>query len=115
MPPEFWKWLDSVLEDTGLSESKFSRKAGISPSVFSKARNGVQPIKFEACIAIARAAHVQPEMVLRLAGLLPKAPNWKAEPEYEEWMGLFQDLSGEDRSELLALARMKQQRKHKVK
>lgn len=113
MPHEFWEWLDAVIEQYGPSERKFAEKVGIAPSVISKARTNTQPMSWEACKAIAEFVGIPPEKVFRLAGLLPKPPDWQ--PEFDEWMGLFQDLPEEDRAELLAIARMKRGRKAKSK
>jgi transcriptional regulator with XRE-family HTH domain len=113
MPREFWEWLDGVIEQYGPSERKFAEKVGIAPSVISKARTNVQPISWDACKAIADFIGVPPEKVFRLAGLLPQPLDWQ--PEFDEWMGVFQDLSDDDKAELLTIARMKRQRKQKVK
>lgn len=113
MPRAFWEWLDPLIEKHGPSERKFAEKVGIAASVISKARSNTQPIGWDALKLISDFVGVQPENVFRLAGLLPNKPDW--EPEFDEWVGVFQDLPEEDRAELIALARMKQQRKHKVK
>lgn len=114
MPVEFWTWLDQRLEATGLNDAQLAKKAEISQSVISKARKDVQPIGWDACAAIASALGVPPETVFRLAGLLDKEKNWRA--EFDEWKGLFSELSADDQAELLALAYMKRERgKKKVK
>ena len=46
----------------------------MSHTVISKARKGKLP-KWEACLSIAGALHVDPIEVFRLAGLLPKLPD----------------------------------------
>ncbi|MCS6909104.1 MAG: hypothetical protein NZM11_00820 [Anaerolineales bacterium] len=57
---------------------------------------------------IAAAAGVSPEVVLRLAGLLPKPPDWS--PALDELATLFEQLPEDDQDELLSLARMKAQK-----
>ena len=75
MDPEnvefFLKWLDNELTKNNFSDYQFAAKAKISHTVISKARNGKLP-KWDACMSIAEALHVDPVVVFRLAGLLPK-------------------------------------------
>jgi len=72
MPPEFWDYFDGKRQALGWSDRQVATKAGISNSVISKARTGEQAIKHEALIKIALAFDDPPEMVLRLAGLIPQ-------------------------------------------
>lgn len=91
MPPEFWDWYDGKRKELDLSDRQVADKAGISNSVISKARSGEQPIRYEACIKIAEAFGDPPEMVLRLAGLLPRSRGYR--PSADEWSAL---IDGED-------------------
>jgi transcriptional regulator with XRE-family HTH domain len=65
----FIQWLDKNLAENHLTDSQLSKKAKMSHSVLSKARNGILP-KWEACAKIARALRVDPIEVFQAAGLV---------------------------------------------
>lgn len=106
-PPEFIAWLDDVLARLGMSDHEFSQVAKVGHSVISRARAGTGP-GYEACTKMATAAGVAPEMVMRLAGLLPQPPEWT--PGADEMASLFGQMSEGDQSEILGLARIKVER-----
>ena len=66
----FTVWLNHQLRMRGWSDYHLARLAGISPSVFSKARSGSLP-RWDACVKIADALDLPAEYVFRQAGLLP--------------------------------------------
>lgn len=103
-PHEFLTWLDQQLAQRGWSDHYLARRAGLSHSVLSKARNGTPP-RWEACEALARALDLPPETVFRQAGLLEPLPAEQA--DLEAWRYLLGRLSARDRYELLQIARMK--------
>jgi transcriptional regulator with XRE-family HTH domain len=71
----FIKWLDSILAEENLTDNQLAKKAKISHSNFSKARNdGILP-KWEACEKIARALRIDPIEVFRAAGLVQSFPD----------------------------------------
>jgi transcriptional regulator with XRE-family HTH domain len=100
----FVNWLNGQLVARNWSDHKLARRAGISHSVISKARSGVPP-KWEACVAIAAALDLPPEVVFRHAGLLQSLP--VDEVEMEEWRHLLARLPKKDRYELVQIARIK--------
>jgi len=110
-PDDFVIWLDKQLSDRNWSDHQLARKAGISHSVISKARRGISP-KWDACVAIATALDLPPEVVFRQVGLLPPLP--PAQGEIEEWRHLLAQLSAKDRYELLQIARLKLRLKRKL-
>lgn len=110
---EFFVWLDDWLSDQGISERELARRAGLSHSVISKARNGIQPIGYEACEKLSLAMNVPAETVFRLAGLLPS--NGKSDPEGDELVEIFSQLDEDDQDDLLQLARTKVERLKKNK
>lgn len=105
------EWIDQQLDANGWNDAELSKRARISHSVLSKFRAGIRPIGWEACVAIADALHVRPEIVLRLANLLPEAPLDKSDPELDELAYLFQQLPEADRQRILAIARTFQPKK----
>ena len=100
----FLEWLNFELARRGWNDFQLSRKAGISHSAFSRARRGALP-SWDVCGAIARALEVPPELVFRKAGLLPERDD---EPvSFEYWRFVLEQLSDDDRDELLEIARLK--------
>jgi len=102
---EFISWLDEELNLRGWNDSNLAKRAKLSQSVISKARSGIRPIKWEACISIADALKMPPEIVLRKAGLLPENTSQQSNPEIDELAHLFQQLSADDRKHILSIAR----------
>lgn len=102
-PKQFFVWLDRRLDELGLNDNRLAIKAGISNSVISKARSGLQPIGFDACKKLAGPLGVSTEHILRLAGHLEPEPGWS--PERDEWNHLFGAITDEQREMLLTTAR----------
>lgn len=98
----FIAWLDNELSNRGWSDSQLAKRAGITHPVLSKARNGTQAIGFEACIKIADALNLPPELVLQNAGLLPQSDH----AESSEISHIYQQLEPEDRQRILDIARV---------
>jgi len=65
----FIKWLDEQENLKGWTDNKLAVRAGISPSVLTRARQGSMP-KWEACVAIASALNISPVIVFHKAGLI---------------------------------------------
>jgi len=80
-PDSFFEWLNKKIADLGLNDNQVSVIAGLSNSTISKARSGAQPLGFDACVALASALGIPPDIVLREAGLLPKPPNYSSDIE----------------------------------
>lgn len=108
MPAVFFEWLDALLRQRELNDNQLAIKAGISNSVISKARTGLQPIGYEALAKIADALYVPRPTVWQLAGY--DRPAAEATPARDEWVGLFDLLTPDDHAELLAIARLKADR-----
>jgi transcriptional regulator with XRE-family HTH domain len=77
----FIKWLDSILAEYNLTDNQLAKKAKISHSVFSKARNDDILPKWEACDKIARALRIDPIEVFRAASLVQPLPDLDADFE----------------------------------
>ena len=106
---EFFMWLDAQLREKGWSDRQFAAIAGISQSVISKARTGIQGIGWDASVSMARALNLPPEEILYRIGLLPKPSGYTL--GQSEWDDLYERLTKEDREELLAMARLKVERR----
>jgi transcriptional regulator with XRE-family HTH domain len=107
-PKEFIDWLGQEIKKRGWSLRDTARAAGISHTPISYALNGELP-SFDTCIALADAFSVSRELVLRMAGYLPKPPNYT--PTIEEGLSLLESLSEDDRQEILAAMRFKVEHK----
>ena len=88
------------------SDRKLALKADISPSTISKARTGMQEIGWEACIKIADALGVSPQVVLVKAGHL-EPPNAEWDADTEELVRLFAGVDPEDREMVMMILRHK--------
>lgn len=69
----FWNWAESELEKRNLTWSRVERIAGLSNAAISKRARDIMKPTDETCRAIARAFGIQPDEVMRRAGLLPAA------------------------------------------
>lgn len=100
----FTDWLDGELAMRGWKDHQLAINAGVSHSVISKARTGITP-KWEACTAIAAALGVSKEFAFRKAGLLD--PEADEQADLEEWKAILNQLTEQERYELLRIARLK--------
>lgn len=103
-PRELIDWLDTRLVERGWTDYALAKRAGLSHTVISKARSGIRP-GWEACTAIAKALDVSPEVILRMAGLLPKPPGYDA--GLEELTMLYGQMSADVKEEFLRWARLR--------
>jgi len=111
MDTKLTTWLTEKLNENRMSMRELARKSGISHSTISQVINGAQPPTYEFCIAIAKGFGLAQDEVLTLAGKLPKPPEWT--PDLQEWTYLFEQLTDEDRAEMLQLGRYKVGRREK--
>ena len=102
---DFNKWLDTQLEARNWTRSDLARRANVSQSVLSMIYSEARSPGPEVLTAIAGALHVPPEIVFRIAGLLPAAPEDR--PDLEELSFLYLDLPPADQVDLLDYARFK--------
>lgn len=101
----FTDWLSLELEKRSWSQSELARQAGVTRGamshIFSHTRQpGVGLLK-----GIARALHLPPEEVFRMAGILEPASNPEASPGLVEWIQIFKDADPGTRDRMLASAR----------
>jgi transcriptional regulator with XRE-family HTH domain len=102
-PEGFPRWLNEQMNSRGWSVRETARRGGISHTPISFVLSGEQP-SFETCVALARAFNLQPETVLRKAGLLPEVPDTNELAREVYLLGL---LSEEDRQEVLEIVQLK--------
>lgn len=102
---DFPAWLQKELNDRGWTQADLSRFSNLSTAAISRMMTGARGIGPDACLAIANALRIPPEIVFRAAGLLPPKPD--DEVTLEEWRYVLEQLSEEDREELLNIARLK--------
>lgn len=65
------KWINDELERRGWSQRELGRRADISNTTISKVASGEIDATWDFCAAVGRAFGERPEVVFRLAGLLP--------------------------------------------
>lgn len=106
---DFPTWLQKELDARGWNQSDLSRRSGITTGQISRILNGTRGPAPETLNGIAKAFHLSPELIFRIAGLLP--PRENVEPLDEELLDLFEQLTPEDQDEILQLARMKIERR----
>lgn len=100
-------WLDVEGPKRGLNNDRdIALRAGISPSVISKARTGFQPIGWDACVKLAKPFGVSGQSILVLGGHLDAAKDY-FDPETEELIEKFAQLDEPGRQEILMILRYK--------
>lgn len=98
----FIQWLNNQLAENHMTDNQLARKAEISHSVISKARNGTLP-KWEACVAIARALGVDPIEVFRAVGLVQPPPD--LDPDFERLKSIYIKVPKKQRKLAVRLVR----------
>jgi transcriptional regulator with XRE-family HTH domain len=96
---EFIQWLNARMQDREWGVRETARQAGLShPTVSDILNLGIQP-SYDTCMALARAFNTPPEEILRLAGLLPKAP--EETPTLRQLIWEFLQLDDADQAQIL--------------
>lgn len=99
-------WLEAELKTREWTQSDLARISGIHRGIISKIiLGGSQPTP-ETMEAIARALKLPPEHVFRAAGILP--PITEINEETEQIIYESSKLNPQDRAEVIAYIRMKQ-------
>jgi hypothetical protein len=101
---DFASWLDEELSQRGWDEGQLSERSSVSVEALGKARRGA-PLSWEACVKIARALEVSPDVVLRKGGGLP--PTHEGEIDLEDWCKVLALLPPNERDELYQMAVIK--------
>jgi transcriptional regulator with XRE-family HTH domain len=104
IPDEFLEWLRDELNESNLSQSEASRRAGLNPNAISDIVNRkVKEVSLKTCKALARQFNTPVEKVMRLAGHLDPPP--EEGMTLKELVEAAKLLSAEDRAYLLKIAR----------
>lgn len=91
----FITWLEAELIKRDWRLADLARKANLDTGSISRILSGTRKPGPEVCVAIARALNYPPEVLFRLAGLLPPDPG--VDPEEKEVLHLFRQLQAEQR------------------
>jgi transcriptional regulator with XRE-family HTH domain len=113
MDTPFTAWLTQQLQEKDLSMRELARRGKISHTTISLVISGERKPTYEFCVGIAKGLGLPPDEVLALAGKLPKSP--ELTPELQEWIYIFEQLTDEDRAELMQFGRYKVGRREKLK
>lgn len=100
------KWLDILLDEKGWTPADLSRETGIDSAVISNIRNGKRGTGYDTATKIAHALKLPIERVYRASGLLP--PSAETDEETEQIIYESSKLNPQDRAEVIAYIRMKQ-------
>jgi len=109
MNNNFINWLNTELKERGWTIAELARRGSISRATLSYVINGQNKPTLRNCTAIAKGFKMQPEEVLRIAGLLH---NSKQTPTVNRITEIVGQLSPEDQEEILEIALMKYRRKN---
>lgn len=91
--PKFTDWLQSALDERGISQSELARRAGVTRSAINGIIMGTRGPGIELCTGIAHALKLPPEEVLRVAGLLENEPS-EDDSLYYRIKNLYHTLRG---------------------
>lgn len=104
-PPEFLEWFKKRVEERGWNgPTEIGRGIGVTHPTISAVLAGEQP-SFDTCIKIADGLLASRRAVVFMAGLLPPPPDYSV--RVDEWDSLYDELSENDREEMLAMGRVK--------
>jgi transcriptional regulator with XRE-family HTH domain len=100
---EFSNWLNDELRERDWSQAGLSRATGLTTAAISKIMSGERGLGKKSANSIARAFKMSPEVVYRIAGLLP--PKSDSTPTLEEANFLLQQLDEDDQRTVIYLIR----------
>ena len=107
--PLFGDWLQSILDERGMSQADLARRMGKKTGVVSNLINNKrQQPAVESCKLIADALNLPLEEVYRAADILPETP--EADPITEAIIALTKNLDPQERQEILDYVRYKNER-----
>lgn len=104
----FLDWVKEIETGKNWTDNQWATTAGLSHSVFSKARAGILP-RWDACVAMADAAGLPREQAFRAAGLMK--PNPKLSPVKETLLHWVTQMDDTDVEDLNVMAEAKVKRK----
>lgn len=104
----FWLWVESELKARGLNYYRIEQDQGLGNATISRPARLAQEPSLTVCKALARAFHLPPEQVLRLAGHLGPAPQTPlgSIPRLQEFVTRLQDLAPREQRLIMETAMM---------
>lgn len=103
MANNFVNWLEEHLISKGWTRAELARRANINQSSLSMIYSGQRNPGKDICESIARTLGEPPEVVFRVAGILP--PTFQNDAEWEEWRNELSKLTPEKRATFLRMMR----------
>jgi len=103
--PDFGAWLSDQLLLRGMSQSDLARKTKISTAQVSRVCTNTSPPGIEFCKLIAEALDYEPSYVMEMAGLLVPSKDTSHIPGMTECMKTYENMSEEERQEVLSFMR----------
>ena len=111
---DFSGWLQLELNNRNWSKADLARASGLSSAQITRIVKREQNPGPESCSEIARAFKMPPEMVFRIAGLLPQESQYPDEPPtLREWIRIYLLADPDERDRMLEVARTLSQRSRK--
>lgn len=101
---DFSEWLTNEIGLRGWTWYKLATKAGLSTGTIYNIRDGVRGVGPDAATAIADALKLDPEYVMRVAGLLPPERN-EPSATTQEIIQLVERIPARDQQHLLEIVR----------
>jgi hypothetical protein len=104
----FLTWVKEIENKKNWTDNQWATAAGLSHSIFSKARSGILP-RWDACAALADAADVPRDHAFRAAGLMKPDPTLSSAKELLiHWA---KEMDDDTASDLAAMAEAAVRRK----
>ena len=100
---ELADWMKDRVGENGWSNNELGRRAGLSSASISLVMTGRQKPGLRFCLGVAKALDEPPERVLRLAALLPPAP--ERDEVVEELLFHFERMPEDAQKHFLVIAR----------
>lgn len=108
----FSEWLQKEIEKRGWSWNKLAENAGLSSGTIYNIRDGTRGVGESSLKAIAYALRLPVDQVFRVAGFLPSVTI--SDENVEELIFLYNQLSVDDKEEILELMKFKAERKQQA-
>jgi len=101
MEKDFVTWLIGEMEKQGWNNSELARRSGLVPSTISQVISGSRRPGPDFCVGVAKALNKPPEVIFRVAGILPQLPGAEDDITLREIMDTAKRLTPERRRALL--------------
>lgn len=105
------QWLDDLLDELEWTPARLSRESGLDSAVISNIKNGKRNTGIDVARKIAKATKLPESDIMRRAGILPPAK--EKEILIERILHEMEDLSPEDKADVIEFIEFKARRKRK--